>query len=149
MSSSKVIELHMFVASLILAFINIKTLQSEQHPCEPYFLGQNLDQYAVVNADLTHPSSAAEAAVALEISFEMALWIALAIHAVGVEIYLHLTPAEAERIRQVSYKRQLEAGMRKPGPAGITSDRFGNAKPWTPDEKGHTPVTLQESHSAQ
>ena len=56
--------------------------------CESYFSGANVNQYAVVDADLADPSSAAEAAVALEISFGMALWVALAIHAAGVEIYV-------------------------------------------------------------
>ncbi|KAK0716140.1 hypothetical protein B0H67DRAFT_489850 [Lasiosphaeris hirsuta] len=196
----------MFVTSLILAFINIKRLQIEQHrawmlrawfyagsiitlrliqiisaillsaigtfqaarrcdlleylvedanrtldlypACEPYFSGQNINQYAVVDADYADPSSAAEAAVALEISFGMALWIALAMHAVGIEIYLHLTPAEAERIRHFSYKRQVEAGMRHPGRAGITSDRFGDAGLWKPDGKEYIPVTVGESATA-
>ena len=51
---------------------------------------------------------------------------------------LHLTPAEAERMRHHSYKRQLEAGMRHPGRAGITSDRFGDAKIWNPNEKEYS-----------
>lgn len=58
----------------------------------------------------------------------MALWLALAIHAIGVEIYLHLTPKEAQRLRQVSYQRQLEAGMKNPGSAGLTADRLGDAE---------------------
>ena len=32
---------------------------------------------------------------------------------------LHLTPKESERLRQVSYQRQLEAGFRNPGHAGL------------------------------
>ncbi|KAK3360662.1 hypothetical protein B0T25DRAFT_132370 [Lasiosphaeria hispida] len=197
----------MFVASLLLAFINIKRLQIEQHrawmlrawfyagsiitlrliqivsaillssigkfqaarrcdlleylvedvnktrelypACEPYFLGQNVNQHAVVDADFTHPSSAAEAAVALEISFGMALWIALAVHAVGVEIYLHLTPAEANRIRHFSYKRQLEAGMKHPGRAGITSDRIGDAVIWNPEDKNQHPKSKGGLEAAQ
>ncbi|KAK3346069.1 hypothetical protein B0T25DRAFT_592393 [Lasiosphaeria hispida] len=120
----------MFVTSLILAFINTKRLQIEQHrawmlrACRTFRV-KNINQYAVVDADYADPSSAAEAAVALEISFGIALWIALAIHAAGIEIYLHLTPAEAERIRHFSYKRQIEAGMRHPGRAGTTSDQLG------------------------
>lgn len=94
-------------------------------PVSRTFRVKNINQYAVVDADYADPSSAAEAAVALEISFGIALWIALAIHAAGIEIYLHLTPAEAERIRHFSYKRQIEAGMRHPGRAGTTSDQLG------------------------
>ncbi|KAF8761191.1 hypothetical protein RHS01_00290 [Rhizoctonia solani] len=44
----------------------------------------------------------------------------------GVEIYIHLTPGEAERLRKVSYQRQLEAGMKHPGSMGTTSDRLGD-----------------------
>ena len=47
---------------------------------------------------------------------------------------LHLTPREAERLRNVSYQRQVEAGMKNPGNAGLTAQRLGDANPWTPDE---------------
>lgn len=43
-----------------------------------------------------------------------------------------LTPAEHERLRNVSYQRQLEAGMKNPGRAGLTVDRFGDAEKWIP-----------------
>lgn len=61
----------------------------------------------------------------------MALWLALMLHAIGIEIYLRLTPRETERLREVSYQRQLEAGMRRPGSAGLTADRLGDAEKWT------------------
>jgi hypothetical protein len=48
---------------------------------------------------------------------------------------LHLTPREAQRLRQVSYQRQLEAGMRNPGSAGLTTDRLGDTDKWVPSEK--------------
>lgn len=32
---------------------------------------------------------------------------------------LHLTPKESERLRRVSYQRQLEAGFKNPGHAGL------------------------------
>lgn len=63
-------------------------------------------------------------------SFGMALWVALWLHAVGIEVYLHLTPREAERLRKVSYQRQLEAGLKNPGSAGLTSDKLGDAVTW-------------------
>lgn len=34
---------------------------------------------------------------------------------------LHLTPRESERLRQVSYQRQLEAGFKNPGHAGLVA----------------------------
>lgn len=39
-------------------------------------------------------------------------------------IKLQLTPGESRRLRQVSYQRQLEAGM--PGKAGLTAERLGD-----------------------
>jgi len=49
---------------------------------------------------------------------------------------LHLTPREAERLRNVSYQRQVEAGMRNPGNAGLTVQRLGDANPWNPEVVG-------------
>lgn len=72
------------------------------------------------------------ASAMMHLIFGMALWLSLAIHAVGIEVYLHLTPAESERLRVVSYERQVEAGMRHPGRAGLTSDRLGDAPTWKP-----------------
>lgn len=53
-------------------------------------------------------------------------------HVVGVEIYLNLTTAESERLRVVSYEKQLEAGMKHPGSAGLAADRWGDALAWYP-----------------
>ncbi|KDN41394.1 hypothetical protein RSAG8_07509, partial [Rhizoctonia solani AG-8 WAC10335] len=63
---------------------------------------------------------------ALRASFGPSVWIGLILHAVGVEIYIHLTPGEAARLRKVSYQKQLEAGMSRPGSMGTTSDRLGD-----------------------
>lgn len=41
-------------------------------------------------------------------------------------IKLQLTPGESRRLRQVSYRRQLEAGYRMPGKAGLTAERLGD-----------------------
>ncbi|KAL8870836.1 MAG: hypothetical protein Q9174_003210 [Haloplaca sp. 1 TL-2023] len=71
----------------------------------------------------------------LRMSFGMALWMALFLHAVGVEIYLGLTPRESNRLRQVSYERQMERGLTPFGSAGLTSDRCGDAEPWRPAEE--------------
>ena len=48
---------------------------------------------------------------------------------VGVEIYLALTPAESERLRRVSYERQLAAGYENPGNGGTTVSKWGDADP--------------------
>ena len=66
----------------------------------------------------------------LELNFGMAVWMAIFLHTVGVEIYLNLTPAEGDRLRRVSYERQLEAGKKNPGSAGLTVDRWGDAERW-------------------
>ena len=43
-----------------------------------------------------------------------------------------MTPAESDRLRQVSYERQLERGFKNPGAAGLTAERFGDANPYQP-----------------
>ncbi|KAG9125722.1 hypothetical protein FRC07_006463 [Ceratobasidium sp. 392] len=63
---------------------------------------------------------------ALRASFGSALWVAFLLHAVGIEIYIHLTPGEDARLRKVSYERQLERGAKYPGSMGTTSDRLGD-----------------------
>ena len=75
---------------------------------------------------------------AFQLTFGMSIWIALVIHAVLVELYLNLTPAEHARLRMVSYERQLEAGYKNPGSAGLTVDRFGDAPKWQPSKGGDT-----------
>lgn len=47
-------------------------------------------------------------------------------------MYLRLTPKESERLRRVSYEKQLEAGYRSPGSAGLVLDRWADADAWTP-----------------
>ncbi|KAL1800803.1 hypothetical protein ACET3X_001145 [Alternaria dauci] len=88
---------------------------------------------------------AANTGAALNVVFGMALWVSFALHAFGVELYLHLTPKEAQRLRQISYQRQLEAGLRNPGSAGLTADRLGDAEKWVPEasskDSTSTPTT--------
>ena len=68
----------------------------------------------------------------LNLTFSMALWLALFLHAFFVELYLSLTPAEAQRLRVYSYKRQREAGFKNPGSAGFTVEKWGDAPKWEP-----------------
>jgi len=75
-------------------------------------------------------SSKSQVAAALDLTFGTAGWLAFAIHAVGVEIDIQLTPRESERLRGVSYQRQLEAGFSHPGSSGLTVDRWGDADAW-------------------
>ena len=66
----------------------------------------------------------------LRIGFGMAVWISLFLHGIGVEIYLALTPRESQRLREVAYEKQLEAGMDNPGSAGLVIEKFGDADKW-------------------
>ena len=129
-----------------------KTLASYPE-CAAYYSGANPRQHASVQGDLGGPDGHVErAAAALDLNFGAAWWLSLAMHAVGVEIYvsdaslrgcvnerswltlrqLHLTPRETERLRNVSYQKQLEAGMKMPGRGGLTADRLGDSENWVP-----------------
>ena len=59
----------------------------------------------------------------LDVTFGTAGWLALFLHAAGVEIYLALTPREGERLRVVSYERQIEAGFKHAGNSALSVDR--------------------------
>lgn len=62
----------------------------------------------VVNANWgTRPD---EIGASLWLSFGMAAWLGIFLHMVGVEFYLKMTPRENQRLRQVSYEKQLAAG---------------------------------------
>ncbi|KAL3424405.1 hypothetical protein PVAG01_03686 [Phlyctema vagabunda] len=89
----------------------------------------------VVKASMTGGYSE-NVGASLGLPFGMALWLALLMHLIGVEMYLSLTTRETERLRQVSYERQLERGFKNPGSAGLTSDRWGDVQPWTPARVG-------------
>ncbi|UNI21278.1 hypothetical protein JDV02_007280 [Purpureocillium takamizusanense] len=91
---------------------------------------KSLEAWTAVKADVHGGKD--NSAAALNMTFGMALWLALALHAIGIEFYLQLTPAESERLRNVSYQRQLEAGHKHPGRSGLTADRIGDAAIWTP-----------------
>ncbi|KAF4833502.1 hypothetical protein CGCSCA4_v013355 [Colletotrichum siamense] len=104
--------------------------------CTPYTSGKNPNQQVPIEANFFDRSTPAPATASLHASFGMAGWLAGAIHAIGVEVYLRLTPKEAERLRHMSYQRQLEAGMRNPGSAGLTLDRLGVEDKWEPKDSG-------------
>lgn len=85
--------------------------------------------HTAVEADFETQLGVEEVAASLQLVFGQAGLIALVIHAVLVEVYFHLTPKVNERLRKVSYERQLERGHKHPGSSGLTSDRLGDA-PW-------------------
>ncbi|KAL9618942.1 MAG: hypothetical protein Q9160_006406 [Pyrenula sp. 1 TL-2023] len=85
-----------------------------------------------------------EIGASLGLSFGMAMWLATLIHLIGVEVYLGLTPREGNRLRQVSYERQMERGMKDPGNAGLTSWRVGDAERWEPAMAAVGEVKVEE-----
>ncbi|KAK0735162.1 hypothetical protein B0T26DRAFT_737583 [Lasiosphaeria miniovina] len=100
--------------------------------CQPWYDGADDELQVLVCANTK--GNPLESAAATQLLFAACGWLALTLHAIAVEIYLHLTPAEHERLRNVSYQRQVEAGMKNPGRAGLTADRLGDSALWTPQE---------------
>ncbi|KAF5989008.1 hypothetical protein FBULB1_1163 [Fusarium bulbicola] len=92
---------------------------------------QDLNAWVAIQGDISGEGTE-NIASALSLGFSMGLWLALAIHAIGIEVYLHLTPAETERLRKISFQRQQERGFKNPGSSGLTSDRLGDAETWRP-----------------
>ncbi|KAB8215149.1 hypothetical protein BDV33DRAFT_195503 [Aspergillus novoparasiticus] len=143
-----------------MAYYNVKRLQLEQHrawmlraffypcgkidfiigreqtlesypDCASFYNGSKPDQNALVLGDFN--GNADKIGTALNLNFGMAFWLALFLHAIGVEIYLQMTPKESLRLRKISYTRQLEAGYKNPGRAGLTVDKFGDSELWVPE----------------
>ena len=100
----------------------------------PQCINAVANQLVVVHASFKN-GQPEQIGASLDMSFGMAMWLAIFLHLAGVEMYLALTPRESERLRQVSYERQLERGMKNPGSAGLTADRFGDAEKWTPAKR--------------
>lgn len=96
-----------------------------------------------VPVHVSFSSNIEEIGASLRIPFGMALWVAIFLHVVGVEIYLALTPREAQRLRMVSYERQLAAGFRNPGSAGLVVERLGDADHWAPDQISNNAKTVE------
>ncbi|WYZ41933.1 hypothetical protein EsH8_V_000828 [Colletotrichum jinshuiense] len=110
--------------------------------CGAFYSGENPGLNVLVHGN-TGAHQPAEIAAGFTAVFDAGSWLALAIHAILIELYLHLTPAEAERLRRISYQRQLEAGLKDAGNAGLTAQRLGDAEPWLP------PAELQRTeHSS-
>lgn len=101
--------------------------------CKETGTGPGIDT-ALVAVESRLGNDRGQTAAVLMSTFVAAGILALILHAVVVEIYLNLTPAETERLRRVSYERQLERGYKNPGSAGIVAQRFGDAHPWAPLE---------------
>ncbi|OAA56813.1 hypothetical protein ISF_07329 [Cordyceps fumosorosea ARSEF 2679] len=126
----------MSCAKLATFYNNVTALEASHPAC--------VDPSAWSIARASMSGGAENAAASLSLTFGGGVWLALAIHAIGVEFYLQLTPAESERLRKISYQRQLEAGFSKPGRAGSTADRLGDAILWSPQSQSATSTYLGE-----
>jgi hypothetical protein len=94
---------------------------------------------------ILHPESdRAMSTAANNISFTAAGQLAFFIHVLCAEIYIALTPREANRLRRVSYQKQMEKSFKNPGSAGLVAQRIGDADPWIPREE-----TIEEKQSVE
>ncbi|KZP25059.1 hypothetical protein FIBSPDRAFT_661750, partial [Athelia psychrophila] len=98
--------------------------------CDPANAALNPLNYVVVAANLD--GNPIELGAAYSLAFSMSMWLALFMHVVGVELYIMLTPREHERLRRVSWERQMKRGYRNPGSAGLVPEMVGDMDPWTP-----------------
>lgn len=116
------------------------------HPQCMSDLNTTTDERIIIKADFVH-GNPLEMVAALGISFPIAVWLSLVLHAFGVELYLALTPKETQRLRQVSYERQLERGYKNPGSAGLVPEKLGDFDPWVPktDSNGSGDGSLAQS----
>ena len=109
-----------------VAFQLSGSIAAQMYPqCANLTPGQ--DPMNVVHANI-NGNGPQELSASMQIGFGMVTWIAIFLHAVGVEDFLNLTPAKGQRLRNASYGRQLEAGFERPGSAGLTVDRWGDSK---------------------
>lgn len=113
--------------------------------CVGFYTGETPDQRVITEGI---PGERPDAIAArLNSAFGASAWLALLVHVIAAEMYLRLTPAEAERLRKVSYRRQMEAGMSDPGNSGLTVQRLGDAEPWVPLDDGE--VVCDETTSSR
>ena len=123
---------------------NMTNMLSVYPECDPTLPGYDTKHVAV---QALFPGKQEQIAASLRIGFPAAAWLAFFLHAIGVEIYLNLTKAETERLRNVSYKRQLERGFKHPGSAGLVAERLGDCKPWIPEEEQETKKRFPEEEN--
>ncbi|CAH0051107.1 unnamed protein product [Clonostachys solani] len=89
------------------------------------FVSVKANYYATAGADGIKPLH--ETTAAIQSAFGPAAFLAFVIHAISVELYLHLTQAEAARLKRVSYERQKAKGWKNPGDASwLTKETWGD-----------------------
>ncbi|KAK0750201.1 hypothetical protein B0T18DRAFT_462323 [Schizothecium vesticola] len=106
--------------------------------CAGYFSGANQNLIVAVEGDVGDMGGLGRAGfqAALLLTFGVSVYLSFLAHVVGVEVYIRLTPGENERLRTISYHRQVKAGFHNPGRAGLTADRLGDSSFfWAPREQ--------------
>ncbi|KAF4344192.1 hypothetical protein FBEOM_1870 [Fusarium beomiforme] len=110
-------------------FYHDKPVVESLYPdCIGFYTGETPGQRAITKG--TPGERPDEIAASLNSAFGASAWLALLIHIIAADLYLRLTSSESERLRNVSCKWQLNAGMKQPGNAGLTAQRLGDAEPW-------------------
>jgi Predicted membrane protein (DUF2306) len=140
------LRLIMIISTLIITMVGsyyttmscdeIIFIHGSSHPVKEFYPqcsspNTTVDDLVVVHADFGS-GQPEQVGASLGMNFGMAMWLAIFLHLVGVETYLALTPRESNRLRQVSYERQMEKGLKHAGSAGLTADRWGDAEGWKP-----------------
>lgn len=116
---------------------------------------QNPDGWAAVKADYyaagtRGPPPIQEIGASITVVFSVALIVAFFLHAVGIEIYLKLTPAEAARLKRVSKERQAQRGWKHPGDAGwLTVETWGDAEEFDHRDRPEMPIKTASGESTE
>ncbi|KAI9154699.1 hypothetical protein HJFPF1_07256 [Paramyrothecium foliicola] len=112
----------------------LETFESSYPECVGLEPSEETAVYVLVKG-IINPKDAGQSNAALMATFAAAGWLAILIHAVAVEVYIWLKQAETQRLRMISYQRQLERGYKNPGSAGVVAQRFGDAEDWAYPEQ--------------
>ncbi|KXJ88388.1 hypothetical protein Micbo1qcDRAFT_189882 [Microdochium bolleyi] len=102
------------------------TLAGTFPDCAAYLSGADPAKMTVVRANLR--GSIVERTAALNMSFGTATWVALIIHAVLLELYLHYTAEEDQRLKKVSHQKRLAAGLINPTEVAAVDGSNGDKK---------------------
>ncbi|SPO01574.1 uncharacterized protein DNG_04247 [Cephalotrichum gorgonifer] len=102
--------------------------------CARYVSGEDLEEWTVVKANFPVGDDVGSAA-ALRIGFAVGGALAIAIHAIGIEAYLHATAAENERLKKISVHKRAATGRAK-SQTGSKDTKASPSVPSPRSEKG-------------
>lgn len=115
---------------------NATVVESLYPSCETFYNGVKLDQYVLIEGNMTSMRPD-HVAANFGITCASSAWLALALHCIVAELYLSSTPAEAERLRRVSFQRQLELMQERPNHV----HHAGEMTCWNPAVEKETSVS--------